>query len=97
MKLPRVTGDKVQKALLRAGFSHVHTKGSHYFLYHEEKNCLVTVPVHSGAVLAPKTLKSILSPAQITVDELIAVQKSHQNNPAGKRQARSLSYPCTHS
>ena len=73
MKLPRVTGDKVQKALLRAGFSHVHTKGSHYFLYHEEKNCLVTVPVHSGAILAPKTLKSILSQAQISVEDFIAM------------------------
>ncbi len=73
MKLPRVTGDKVQKALVRAGFSHVHTRGSHYFFYHEEKDCLVTVPVHTGAVLAPKTLKSILSQAQISVDEFVAL------------------------
>jgi predicted RNA binding protein YcfA (HicA-like mRNA interferase family) len=73
MKLPRVTGDKVQKALQRADFILVHTKGSHHFFYHAEKDCLVTVPVHSGATLAPKTLKSILSQAQITVEEFVAM------------------------
>ena len=73
MKLPRVTGDKVIRALLRAGFVSVHTKGSHHFLYHAEKDCLVTVPVHTGVVLAPKTLKSILSQAQITVEEFVAL------------------------
>jgi len=73
MKLPRVTGDKVLRALQRSGFILVHTKGSHYFLYHAEKDCLVTVPVHSGATLAPKTLKSIISQAQITVEEFVAL------------------------
>ena len=73
MKLPRVTGDKVLRALHHAGFTLVHTKGSHHFLYHAEKDCLVTVPVHAGATIAPKTLKSILSQAQITVDEFVAL------------------------
>jgi predicted RNA binding protein YcfA (HicA-like mRNA interferase family) len=73
MKLPRVTGDKVLRALQRAGFSLVHTKGSHHFLHNAEKDCLVTVPVHSGATLAPKTLKSILLQAQITIDEFVAL------------------------
>jgi predicted RNA binding protein YcfA (HicA-like mRNA interferase family) len=73
MKLPRVTGDKVLKALQRAGFVRVHANGSHHFLYHAEKDCLVTVPVHAGVTLAPKTLKSILSQAQITVEEFLAM------------------------
>ena len=73
MRLPRVNGDKVLRALVRAGFVPVHTKGSHHFLYHAEKDCLVTVPVHSGVVLAPKTLKSILSQAGITVEEFASL------------------------
>jgi len=71
MKLPRVTGEKVVKALQRKGFLLVHVKGSHHFLYHNDHDCLVTVPVHSGVVLAPKTLKSILSQAHISVDEFV--------------------------
>jgi predicted RNA binding protein YcfA (HicA-like mRNA interferase family) len=73
MKLSGVTGDKVLKALQRADFVLVHTKGSHYFLYHAEKNCLVPVPVHAGATLDPKTLKSIFPQAQVTVEEFIAM------------------------
>lgn len=73
MKLPRVAGDTVLRALQRTGFVLVHTKGSHHFLYHAERDCLVTVPVHSGATPAPKTLKSILSQAQITIDEFVAL------------------------
>ena len=73
MKLPRVAGDTVLRALQRTGFVLVHTKGSHHFLYHAQKDCLVTVTVHTGAMLAPKTLKSILSQAQITIDEFVAL------------------------
>jgi predicted RNA binding protein YcfA (HicA-like mRNA interferase family) len=69
MKLPRVTGEKTVKALRKAGFSLVHIKGSHHFLYHAEKDRLVTVPVHSGEILAPKTLKSILFHAGIPATE----------------------------
>jgi len=58
---------------VRAGFVPVHTKGSHHFLYHAEKDCLVTVPVHSGVVIAPKTLKSILSQARLTVEEFASL------------------------
>lgn len=73
MKLPRVTGDKVLRALQRAGFSLVHTRGSHHYLYHEEKDCLVTVPVHTGVIITPKTLMSILSQAKISREEFIAL------------------------
>ena len=70
MKLPRVTGNKVVKALKRAGFLEIRTRGSHHYLYHEQKDRLVTVVVHAGKVLALKTLKSILNQADISVEEL---------------------------
>jgi predicted RNA binding protein YcfA (HicA-like mRNA interferase family) len=54
MKLPRVTGDKVVKALQRAGFSLVHVRGSHHYLHHPGHDCIVTVPVHAKKTLALK-------------------------------------------
>jgi predicted RNA binding protein YcfA (HicA-like mRNA interferase family) len=40
MKLPRVTGDKVVRALKRGGFVEIRTRGSHCHLYHEQtRNC----------------------------------------------------------
>ncbi len=70
MKLPRVTGDKIVRALKKAGFEEIRTRGSHCYLYHPEKDKLVTVPVHAGKIVAPKTLKSIMKQAEISIDEL---------------------------
>ena len=69
MKLPRVGGERVVKALKKAGFEEVRMRGSHSYLYHAEKDRLVTVPVHAVKIIAPKTLKSILKQAEITIDE----------------------------
>jgi predicted RNA binding protein YcfA (HicA-like mRNA interferase family) len=68
-KFPRVTGKKVVKALKKVGFVHIRTRGSHFFLYHRTKDIIVTVPVHSGKTLAPKTLKSILKHAHLSLKE----------------------------
>ncbi|MGI9862869.1 type II toxin-antitoxin system HicA family toxin [Moorella naiadis] len=48
----------------------VNIEGSHYQLYRPGKG-LVTVAVHSKEILPPKTLKSILRQAGLTVEELI--------------------------
>ncbi|MFO7651576.1 MAG: type II toxin-antitoxin system HicA family toxin [bacterium] len=69
-RLPRVTGKDVVRALERAGFAQVRVHGSHFYLYHREKDTLVTVPVHAGRTLAPKTLQSILKQARLTTAEL---------------------------
>jgi predicted RNA binding protein YcfA (HicA-like mRNA interferase family) len=42
-------------------------------LYHDVKARIVTVPVHAGETLAPKTLQSILGQAGLTVEELSAL------------------------
>ncbi len=70
-KLPRITCKDAVKALQRAGFSRVNTRGSHFYLYNREKDRLVTVPVHAGKILALKTLKSILDQADLTVEVFI--------------------------
>jgi predicted RNA binding protein YcfA (HicA-like mRNA interferase family) len=72
-RLPRVTGKDVVRALGQAGFAQVRVHGSHFYLYHRVKDVLVTVPVHAGQTLAPKTLQSILKQAKLTTEELIGL------------------------
>ncbi|RQD83145.1 MAG: addiction module toxin, HicA family [Methanocalculus sp. MSAO_Arc2] len=69
MKLPRINGDKVIRTLKKAGFEVVHIRGSHHYLHHAERGFLVTVPVHSGQIVAPKTLQTILSQAGLSPEE----------------------------
>ena len=70
-KLPVITPRKLLKFFLKTGFYTHHQTGSHVNLRHTDKHYLhVVIPIHSRD-LAPKTLKSILSQAEITVKELI--------------------------
>jgi predicted RNA binding protein YcfA (HicA-like mRNA interferase family) len=72
-KLPRMTAKKLLRVLLKAGFYLHHQTGSHANLRHAEKVHLhVVIPQHGGD-LAPKTLKSILYQAEITVEELVTL------------------------
>ena len=73
MKLPRITGEKVKKALNKAGFKEVGSRGSHHYLYHEQRDIIVIVAVHTGKTIAPKTLKSILTQTGISVEEFQAL------------------------
>ena len=43
--------------------------GIHCYSYHEQKDRLVTVPVHAGKIIALKTLKSILKQAEMGIEE----------------------------
>ncbi|OYD17170.1 hypothetical protein CH333_01735 [candidate division WOR-3 bacterium JGI_Cruoil_03_44_89] len=72
-RLPRVTGKQVVKVLEKKGFTIIRVRGSHYHLHHHSKDILVTVPVHAGKTLAPKTLKTILRHSKITLEDFIAL------------------------
>lgn len=73
-KLPRITPKKLLRVLLRAGFYIHHQTGSHVNLRHETKTHLrIVVPRHGGD-MAPKTLKSVLSQAEMTTEEFLALQ-----------------------
>jgi len=70
-KLPRLTARKTVAALKRGGFYLHHQKGSHVHLRHPDKPHLrVVVPYHNRD-LAPKTLRSIISQAELTVEQFI--------------------------
>jgi len=69
-KLPRISSRRLLQVLLRAGFYVHHQTGSHVNLRHCTKSHLhVVVPRHSRD-LAPKTIKSVIIQAEMTVEEL---------------------------
>ncbi len=67
-KLPRVTAARAIQALEKAGFSLARQSGKHK-IYKNKAGKRVTVPYHSGKILHPKTLKSILRDADVTIEE----------------------------
>lgn len=74
-RLPRIPSALVIRALKRAHFYEFHQSGSHIQLRHmENENLRVTVPFHRKE-LTPKTLKSIIQQAGLTVEQFITLIK----------------------
>lgn len=69
-RLPRVSGKDVLNALLRGGFKIIYVRGSHHYVSKSTAGNMVTVPVHGNKILKPKTLKSILELAELSIDDL---------------------------
>jgi len=68
-KLPRVTAVGVIRALRRAGWYQYSEHGSHrYFRHPDQPGKRVTVAVHLGETIKPKTLQSILEQAGLSID-----------------------------
>ena len=68
--VPAVRGDKLLKALERAGFTLTRVSGSHHRLRHQDGRA-TTVPVHPGRDVPKGTLRAILQDAGLTVDQLL--------------------------
>jgi predicted RNA binding protein YcfA (HicA-like mRNA interferase family) len=69
-RLPRVTASAALRALLRGGWYIDHQTGGHATLMHPDKpRRRVQVPRHAGVILKPKTLRSILNQAGLTLEE----------------------------
>jgi predicted RNA binding protein YcfA (HicA-like mRNA interferase family) len=68
--LPRTTGRELTRALGKLGWVIVVQKGSHAQLKHPSRGGRVTVPLHAGETIGPGLLRSILSQAGITVEQL---------------------------
>jgi len=67
-KLPRITAAEAIRALEKVGFSLTRQSGSHK-IYKNSEGKRITVPYHSGKILHPKVLRSILRDADLTVEE----------------------------
>ena len=69
-RLPHITGIQVIRVLRRAGWYPDHQRGSHVYLKHPNfPKMRVTVPIHSGEIIKPKTLQSILKQAGLSITE----------------------------
>ncbi len=67
-KVPRITAGEAIRVLEKAGFLLARQSGSHK-IYKNREGKRVTVPYHSGKILHPKVLNSILKDADLTVDK----------------------------
>jgi predicted RNA binding protein YcfA (HicA-like mRNA interferase family) len=67
-KLPRVTASDAIRALERAGFFFSRQSGSHK-IYKNKEGKRATIPFHSGKILHPKVLTSILRDSDLTVEK----------------------------
>jgi predicted RNA binding protein YcfA (HicA-like mRNA interferase family) len=67
--VPSVRGERVVRALERAGFKVARVTGSDYIMRHPDGRG-TTVPVHAARDVAKGTLRGILADAGITVEEL---------------------------
>lgn len=74
-KLPLVKSRELIQALHRLGFFEYHQAGSHLQLKQSDGR-RVTVPVHAGKDIKKKTLKSIITDLDISVEEFIKILKS---------------------
>lgn len=71
-KLPLVSGKDVVKALSKAGFQHIRTRGSHAILTKQDaEKGKITLPVPLHKELAKGTLKSIMNQAGIALEKLL--------------------------
>jgi len=67
--VPSVRGERVVRALERAGFKVARVTGSHYIMRHPDGRG-TTVPVHPARNVAKGTLRGILADTAITVEDL---------------------------
>ena len=70
-KLPSVSGERVVRALKRAGFIELRQKGSHVSLEKQASGKVLrtVVPIHP--VLAKGTLSDILKQCDLSIDEFL--------------------------
>jgi predicted RNA binding protein YcfA (HicA-like mRNA interferase family) len=68
-KLPRLTAREIMRVLQRRGFSISRSSGSHQ-IFKDAAGRRVTLPVHTGKIIHPKVLQSILHDMDMTAEEL---------------------------
>lgn len=69
MKMPRLTAKEIIKLIEKKGFVLVRQSGGHR-IYRNGKGVRITVPFHSGEILHPKIIKSIIRDAELTEEDL---------------------------
>jgi predicted RNA binding protein YcfA (HicA-like mRNA interferase family) len=67
--VPSVPGERIVRALERAGFKVARVRGSHHIMRHADGRG-TTVPVHQGRDVAKGTLRGILADVGMSMEEL---------------------------
>jgi predicted RNA binding protein YcfA (HicA-like mRNA interferase family) len=68
-KLPRISSKKLIKAIEKAGFSNIRSKGSHQTFVHADRGA-TTIP-RNDKEIPVGTLHAILKDTDLTVEQLI--------------------------
>jgi predicted RNA binding protein YcfA (HicA-like mRNA interferase family) len=67
-RLPRLTVQEVVRVIERKGFVLVRQSGSHK-IFRNPEGTRITLPFHSGKILHPKIVKSIMEDAGLSVED----------------------------
>jgi predicted RNA binding protein YcfA (HicA-like mRNA interferase family) len=67
-RIPRVTARQAEKVVRKLGFVLARQSGSHR-IYKNAARLRVTISFHSGKILHPKIVQSIIDDARITPEE----------------------------
>ena len=73
-RLQPISGKAFARILLKLGFLHVRTRGSHHFFEHPITHVKTIVPIHSNEELDRGTLRSILRAIDLSVDEYLRIR-----------------------
>lgn len=72
-RLPRVTASEAERAIMKDGWFVSGSRGSHRQYNHPTKAGRVTIAFHRGVILDPKTIRSIIDQAGLTVEQFTAL------------------------
>lgn len=67
--LPRITAVQTERAVKRDGWYEDRQSGSHRIFRHPDKLGRVVIPIHSGRVIPPTTLKTIIDSMGLSIEE----------------------------
>jgi predicted RNA binding protein YcfA (HicA-like mRNA interferase family) len=68
-RLPRLTAKQLIKKLKDHGYILYASEGSHQHFIHPDKPGKITIPVHSGKIIGPGLLKTILRQLKLDSEE----------------------------
>ena len=69
-RLPSLTGERIVKALGKAGFQVLRQRGSHIYLKHPDGRATV-VPVHKGESIGRGIVRKIMKDADLDQDDFL--------------------------
>ncbi|MBI3097139.1 MAG: type II toxin-antitoxin system HicA family toxin [Planctomycetes bacterium] len=72
--MPQVRARDLIRFLRKQGFVEDRQSGSHLTLWHDERGCAVTVPVHTGCDIGRGLAVRILKDAGFSVDDFVRLR-----------------------